>query len=207
MSIELWAGFVVAAGVVLLVPGPTILLVTGTVLAHGAASARRTVPGVILGDFVAMTVSLAGLGALLSASATLFAVLKGLGAAYLIYLGLRMWRRPVLLAAAGASAGDPRAPKLFYRGFVVTALNPKTITFFVAFLPQFLTPGAPVLPQMVLMVATFLALAAIVNLGYALLAGRARMRIADGGWLTLAQRAGGTLLIGAGVLTLAARRA
>ena len=95
MSIELWLAFAAASAVVLAIPGPTVLLVVSYALAQGRRSASATVAGVALGDFTAMTASLLGLGVVLLASATLFTVLKWIGAAYLNYLGIELWRSPV----------------------------------------------------------------------------------------------------------------
>lgn len=93
MSIELWLAFVAASAILLAIPGPTVLLVISYALGHGKRSATATVAGVALGDFTAMTASILGLGALLATSATLFTVLKWVGAAYLIYLGIKALAR------------------------------------------------------------------------------------------------------------------
>jgi threonine/homoserine/homoserine lactone efflux protein len=203
MSLEAWIAFALAAAAMLAIPGPTTLLVIGQSLGAGRRSALPLAAGVALGDLIAVTSSLAGLGALLATSAAAFTVLKWAGAAYLVWLGVRLWRAP-------AEAG--RAPPLDARralrqAYVGTALNPKGIAFFVAFVPQFLDPLAPFLPQASLLVATFVALAAL-NAGcYALLAGRvsgAVERPAVRRWLN---RVGASALIGAGLATAAARRA
>src|SRR3972149_4281875 len=143
MTLHLWISFVLASGVLLLIPGPTVLLVIGYALSDGRRSALSVLTGVALGDFVAMSLSVVGLGALLAASATAFTVLKWVGAAYLVYLGVMMWRRPprpVPDLVAGDRASD--AAKLGH-AFTVTVLNPKSIAFFVAFVPQFISPSAP----------------------------------------------------------------
>src|SRR5918992_272832 len=174
MTLELWLAYVVAASVLLAVPGPTIMVVISHALAHGRKSGWATVPGVALGDFAAMSLSFVGLGALLSTSAMLFTVLKLLGAAYLVYLGVQMWRTR-LAPAHIAPNGNPRSARaMLAHTFAVTALNPKSIVFFVAFLPQFMTPAAPILPQMLVLGATFLVLATVNAAAYALLAGSVR---------------------------------
>jgi threonine/homoserine/homoserine lactone efflux protein len=205
MTLELWLAFTVAASVLLAVPGPTILLVVGFALRHGTRAALGTVGGVVTGDALAMTLSLAGVGAVLAASATLFTGLKLAGAAYLVWLGVRAWRAPVPdrriepPSVAGRVMGR--------QAFVVTALNPKSIAFFVAFMPQFVTPTAPVLPQLFLLGTTFLVLAALNAAAYAVLAGRLQRRLRDGHALRWANRVGGGFLIGAGLLTATLRRA
>src|SRR5512143_643131 len=92
MTMESWAAFTAASMVLLIIPGPTVLLVVSYALGQGWRTALPMAIGVALGDFTAMTLSMLGLGALLAASATLFTVLKWVGAAYLVYLGIKLWR-------------------------------------------------------------------------------------------------------------------
>lgn len=203
MTIETWIAFVAATAVMLAIPGPTILLVIGQSLGGGSRAAAPLVAGVALGDLTAMTLSLAGLGALLAASATLFTVLKFAGAAYLVWLGIRMWRAPV----ADGAAPPVTVRRAFHDAYVVTALNPKSIAFFVAFVPLFVEAGAPFLPQAMVLVATFVGLAAL-NAGlYALLAARLSGAVARPAVRRAFNRTGGALLVGAGVATAAMRRA
>ena len=203
MSIEVWAAFVAASTILLIIPGPTVLLVVSYALGQGWRAALPMAVGVALGDFTAMTLSMLGVGALLAASAGLFTALRWLGAAYLIWLGIKLWR------AGGTLDAEPRtdrasAAKMLAHAWLVTALNPKSITFFVAFLPQFLDPTRSLLPQMLVFEATFLALAFTNALGYAIVSSRARRLAGNPAAIAWFNRAGGTLLIGAG---LAAARA
>ncbi|MEQ9638614.1 MAG: LysE family transporter [Alphaproteobacteria bacterium] len=207
MAIEAWLAYVVAATALLLVPGPTVLLVVTYALSAGRRSALYTVIGVTLGDIAAIAMSMAGLGALLAASATAFTALKWVGAAYLVYLGIRLWRAPASLDDKVEGAAGSSARAMLAHAFVVTALNPKSIVFFVAFLPQFINPHAPVLGQMTLLGATFVVLATVIVTGYALLASGARERIRRPSVLRWMNRAGGGALIAAGVLTVVWRRA
>jgi len=165
------------------------------------------VPGVALGDFTAMTASLAGAGAILAASATLFTVLKFAGAAYLIWLGVRLWRAKPHPQSFEGKAFEKSHRSMFVNAWVVTALNPKSIAFFVAFVPQFIEPAAPVFTQFVILEATFLVLAAANVALWVLLVGRLRERFKRPETLGLVNRVGGSFLIGAGVLTAALRRA
>lgn len=112
MTFAIWAAFCAAAITMLVIPGPTILLVIGQSLGVATGRWRRVLPlvaGVAAGDALAMTVSLAGLGAVLAAAATAFTVLKWVGAAYLVWLGVTLWRAPVGAAAPmrGARRGKP----------------------------------------------------------------------------------------------------
>ncbi len=206
MSIEHWLAFAAACAIILVIPGPTILLVISYALGHGRKSASATVAGVALGDFTAMTASMLGLGALLATSAELFTVLKWVGAAYLIYLGIKLWRAPVGEMAV-AAANDVSGTRMFLHAYIVTALNPKSIVFFVAFLPQFLVASEPLVAQMIICEATFLVLATLNAASYALMASAARQTIRKVSVQRLVNRVGGTLLIGAGLATVAWRRA
>ena len=210
MSLELWLAFAAASAILLAIPGPTILIVVSYALGHGRRAALSTVAGVALGDFTAMTCSMLGLGALLATSAVLFTALKWLGAAYLVWLGIKLWRAPPTLGAAaaegeaGTGTGTAAAPELrpwrmFGHAYVVTALNPKSLVFFVAFLPQFLDLSAPLAPQMIVLEATFVTLAALNALAYALAASAARTQIRRPAVQRAVNRVGGSLLIGAGV--------
>lgn len=208
MTFDLWLAFALASAAMLALPGPTVLLVVSYALGHGRHAALAVVAGVALGDFTAMTASLAGLGALLATSAELFTLLKWLGAAYLVWLGIRLWRAPVAdPAAAAAALPQVSQRRMFGHAFVVTALNPKSIVFFVAFLPQFLAAGEPLLPQFAAMEATFVTLAALNALAYALLASGARRAIRRPAVQRAVNRAGGSLLVAAGVATALWKRA
>lgn len=201
MSLELWLAFVVASTALLAVPGPTVMLVVSYALNRGRSSGWATVPGVTLGDFTAMTVSLAGAGALLAASSELFQVMKLAGAAYLIWLGVRMWRSdPDPLAAVVAPRRGGRL-SMFLNAYVVTALNPKGIIFFVAFVPQFVDPTRSLWTQFAILEATFLTLAAANVVVWAILAGEFRNRIGSPRTLRALNRVGAGFLVGAGFVT------
>ncbi|WFR99489.1 LysE family translocator [Rhizobium tumorigenes] len=208
MSVETWLAFAAASAVMLAIPGPTILLVISYALGHGRRTTLATVAGVTLGDFTAMTASLAGLGALLATSAGLFTVLKLIGAAYLMFLGIKLWRAPVVTGPMGDNDNLPeeRSSRIFLHAYVVTALNPKSIIFFIAFVPQFLDLGKPFLPQTLILEATFLVLAALNAFLYGLLADAARGYIRKASVQRAVNRTGGTLLIAAGAVTAGYRR-
>lgn len=209
MSFEHWLAFAAASAIMLAIPGPTILLVISYALGHGRRTTGATVAGVALGDFTAMTASMLGLGALLATSAAIFTVLKWLGAVYLVWLGIKLWRAPVAGAAGHADGTLPRERplRIFAHAYVVTALNPKSIVFFVAFLPQFLDLSRPIFPQMVIFEITFLVLATLNATTYALMASAARGTIRKPAVQKAVNRVGGSLLIGAGLLTAGLRRA
>ena len=206
MPFELWLAFTAATIVLLLIPGPTVLLVVSYALGQGWRTAFPMAVGVALGDFTAMTLSLLGVGALLAASATLFTAVKWIGAAYLVWLGIRFWRAGGTLSAEPkTSAASPA--KMLGHAWLVTALNPKGITFFIAFLPQFMSPEADFLTQMIVLEATFVALAFANVLGFAAVAARARAFVKSPRGMGLVNRIGGTCLIGAGVAAVSVRAA
>ncbi len=206
MHLEHWLAFVAASTVLLILPGPTILTVISYSVSHGRRANLPLVAGVALGDSTALLVSLVGLGTLLATSAFWFTVVKWAGGLYLLYLGIQLLRTK----PAAQSIAKPAAPhslwRLFANTYLVTALNPKGIVFFVAFLPQFLNASAPITLQLWVLGSTFVVLAALNAGAYAIFASTAR------GLLTSprAQRnfnlAGGSLMSAAGVWALLAKR-
>ena len=207
MPIELWLTFVAASTALLLIPGPTVLLVLSYALSKGRSVAVASAGGVALGDLIAMTASLAGLGALVAASATLFTALKWVGAAYLVWLGIKLLRSAPADGIEAFSQGrDVTAGNVFLHTAGVTALNPKSIAFFIAFVPQFLRPDAALVPQFAILIGTFVALAGLNALAYALLADRLRRTISRPHVVTNLTRAGGLTLVLMGLATAFVRR-
>lgn len=206
MSIELWLAFVAASAVLLVIPGPTILTVISYSISHGRRANVPLVAAVALGDSTALLVSLLGLGALLATSAVWFTAVKWAGGLYLLYLGVRRLR-------AGMSSTEATAPnvpssrgRLFVNTYLVTTLNPKGIVFYVAFLPQFINPSSSITRQLWVLAVTFVTMGILNATFYATFAGSARRLLAS----QRAQRrfniTGGTLLSGAGVWALLAKR-
>jgi threonine/homoserine/homoserine lactone efflux protein len=206
MAFDLWLAFVAASTALLLIPGPTVLLVLSYALSKGRSVAVASATGVALGDLIAMSASLAGLGALVLASATLFTALKWVGAAYLIWLGVKLIRSAPASGLRVPQSADVTARQVLGHTAAVTALNPKSIAFFVAFVPQFIVADAPLIPQFTILIATFVTLATINAFAYALLADRMRHLIKRPGILTWITRAGGGALITMGILTATLRR-
>ena len=204
MSIEAWLAFVAASVVLLVIPGPTILTVISYSVAQGKRANVPLVAAVALGDSTALVLSLLGLGALLAVSAFWFTAVKLAGGLYLVYLGIKLLRAGISAQPQSETAVPASRWKLFANTYVVTALNPKGMIFFVAFLPQFLDPAGNVTMQLWVLSATFVVLATINATLYAVFATTAP------GLTRRAQRrsifAGGSLLTGAGVWALLARR-
>jgi threonine/homoserine/homoserine lactone efflux protein len=206
LSIEIWLAFVAASAVLLIIPGPTILTVISYSMAHGRRANVPLVAAVALGDSTALAVSLLGLGALLAASAFWFTVVKWAGGLYLLYLGFKLLRA----GAASAELAAPAAPgsrwRLFANTWLVTALNPKGIVFFVAFLPQFIRPGEAVARQLWILALTFVVMATLNATLYAVFAAAARRLLSSARAQRRFHLAGGSLLSAAGVWALLARR-
>ena len=166
--------YLVAAVGLSLTPGPNSLLV----LTHGALHGHRktlfTVSGGALGFVVLIALSMLGIGALLKASADALTVLKLVGGAYLVWLGIQLWRAPAVQLSADASQADTRGAELFRQGLLTALSNPKALLFFGAFLPQFIEPGRDLLVQFTIMAAVFVAVEFGIEYLLALLAHRIR---------------------------------
>lgn len=205
MNVELWLAFVAASSILLIIPGPTILTVMSYSLAHGRSARLPLIAAVALGDSTALLLSLLGLGALLATSAMLFTAIKWIGGLYLLYMGISLIRTGTTSVKLTTPPTPTSKWRLFANTWLVTALNPKGIIFFVAFLPQFLNTTLPVSPQLWVLSLTFVALATLNAAAYAVFAGSASRLLSS----TRAQKrfnlAGGSLLSAAGLWALTAK--
>ena len=206
MSIESWLAFVAASAVLLIIPGPTILTVVSYSMAHGRRANVPLVAAVALGDSTALVVSLLGLGALLATSAAWFTAIKWVGGLYLLYLGIKLLRAGIIAADLTAAPVPGSRWRLFANTWLVTALNPKGIVFFVAFLPQFINPDADTTRQLWILAITFVVMATLNSALYAMFAAAAGRLLASPRALRRFNIAGGSLLSTAGVWALLARR-
>lgn len=201
-----WIAFILAAEALLIMPGPTDMVVVSYALTQGKRSAWASVPGVALGDATALVLSLAGLGAVLMASADLFNAVKIAGAVYLVYLGIKTWRAPV----PDEIGDDPPLRRGEWRitahTYVATALNPGGIVFYVAFFPQFIAPDLPLLPQVATFGATFVVMGTLNSILYAVLAGQVRRFVRSRRARKNMNRAAGGLLVAMGGMLGLAKR-
>ena len=205
MDWRAWLPFVLACTVMGLVPGPGVTSIVGYAIGSGRRTALASVAGLAVGNAVAITLSLAGVGALLAASATAFVVLKWIGALYLIALGVLALLK--VRPSSDAEADRATTPRTAFLGNAAVGLfHPKTIVFFVAFVPQFISPRAAYAPQAVLLGLTFCVTVLITDTAYALAASAASHWLRRPGVSTWSKRASGGVLIAAGVATAAARR-
>lgn len=205
MPLDTWLAYTLAATILVVLPGPTILMVVSQSLAHGRRVVPHATAGVALGDTVALLASLLGLGALMAASALLFSVVKWIGVAYLLYLAWKLWRgaNGAAQATLAQAMGATKRSRIFRDAFLVTAFNPKGIVFFVAFLPQFVDPALPAWPQLLILGSTFVVVAAINAALYGYLAGGLRGLLSSPRAMANAQRLGAGFLFSAGVMTAA----
>ena len=198
MPLENWLAYTFVTATFLLIPGPTILLVISYSLIRGRQAVFALLLGVGLGDIVAMILSFIGVGLLLQTVTIAFQFLKWIGAAYLIWLGIRMWRSASESMELSAIIDKKVWHAIMANAFVITALNPKSIVFFLAFLPQFINSEKPFITQSLILGSTFLILAIISVLFYSMLASFTGQQMQLSLIHRWTNRIGGSLLIGAG---------
>ena len=202
MSSQLYVAFVASVLVLLLIPGPNVALIIANSVAHGARYGLLTVAGTASAQALQLALVAIGMTEFLNAMGSLLGWVRWLGVAYLLYLGWQQWRAPATdLAAIPPQARDTGA--MLRRAALVSLSNPKTLFFYSAFLPQFIVAGRPVLGQMVVLAASFVVLAVIVDGAWALAAARARRLLVRHS--RLRNRLSGGCLFGA-ALGLAATR-
>ena len=201
MDWTLWAGFVVASLIVGLIPGPGVTSIVGYALTAGMRTALGSVFGATAGNAIAMTFSLMGVGVLIEQYPAAFSVLKWVGAAYLVGIGLY----GIATAKSGDDDGAP-AKKInfataFWGTFAVTAVNPKTVIFFVAFTPQFMVPNLEYWTQAAILLATFCVVVTLSDGFYAVAASWVAGYLKGPKVHLWSQRVGGAVLALAGVAT------
>lgn len=208
MDFSLWLAFVAASSALLLIPGPTILLVLSYALTQGRKVALASASGVAVGDLIAMSASLIGLGALIATSALAFTIVKWAGALYLFYIGIKMFRNaPKEGAGLVRTEANATPRQVFHHAAIVTALNPKSIGFFIAFVPQFVSVDADYTAQAAILITTFVALAALNAFAFAMLADMMRRQISRPAVMRRLTQAGGITLISMGAATAALKSA
>jgi threonine/homoserine/homoserine lactone efflux protein len=208
MSMQTWWLFVMMAFVVSATPGPNMLLVMSVSARHGLRPAVAAMAGCMSALLCMMSISAAGLGALLQAFPTVFDALRWIGAAYLAYLGIKSWRSPVEDTAEDVPQPTVHAAGsggLFRQGVLVAASNPKSILFAAAFLPQFIQPSLPKLPQFAILLATFTVIETSWYLVYALSGQRLAIYLRRAAVLKAFNRLTGSVFVGFGALMAAVR--
>lgn len=203
MTFSLYLAFVVAVTVLMLIPGPNVALIVANSIRHGARYGLMTVLGTTAAMVLQLAVTGLGMTALLGALAHAFEILRWVGVAYLVWLGVSVWRAPPV-DLSHASPEPRRMAAIFSRGFFVSLTNPKTLFFYAAFFPQFVDAKAAAGPQILILSLTFVALALLLDGGWALLAARFRAALALRA--RLRNRVTGGVLIGAALGLALARR-
>jgi threonine/homoserine/homoserine lactone efflux protein len=169
-----WLIYLIAAVGLSLTPGPNSLLALTNGALHGHRRTLWTVAGGALGFVAVIALSMLGIGALLQASASALLVLKWVGGAYLVWLGIQLWRAPPLQLQPSADTPFARRSQLFRQGLFAAVSNPKALLFYGAFLPQFLDPARSLWPQFAVMAGTFAAIECVVEYLLARMAHRIR---------------------------------
>ena len=196
MSVELYLAYVAACVALVIVPGPTVTLIVANSLRHGTRAGLLNVAGTQLGFAVMIGVVLAGLASLIAAMGWWFVLVRLAGAAYLVWLGVKLLRSPGVLTAL-QDAPKPRGG-FFLQGFFVLMSNPKALVLFGALFPQFIDPNSDYGTQVVVLGITAMATALVFDSAYAILAGNARAVLSQRR-AQLISRASGLCLIGGGV--------
>ena len=177
-------------------------------LNHGFARGYFATFGLILGFWTQLVVVAVGLGAVIATSALAFAVVKWLGVAYLVYLGIRQWRAPPLALPTGEPSAPPTTRRrIVVEAWLLNAVNPKGTAFMLAVVPQFLTPGEPLLPQYLVIGATLGFTDLVVNILYAALAARLLGVLRTPARRRAVNRVFGSLFVALGVLLATFKRA
>jgi threonine/homoserine/homoserine lactone efflux protein len=203
IDLHLYAAFVAAVTVLMLIPGPNVALIVANSVAHGTRYGLLTVLGTSSAMVLQLAIAALGMTELLATLGSWFEWVRWIGVAYLLWLGVSYWRAaPVDLTKTVPEKKSPRA--MIGRALLVSLSNPKTLLFYGAFFPQFLSGGPDLGLEIAVLSATFLALAVLVDGSWALLAVRARRFLATRG--RLRNRLSGGLLLGAGVGLALARK-
>jgi threonine/homoserine/homoserine lactone efflux protein len=203
MSLQVYLAFIAACVALALLPGPIVTLLIANGLRHGTRAALTNIAGVQLGLVIALTVVAIGLTSLMATMGYWFDWVRFAGAAYLVWLGIKLIRSPVEGVSADAPPPPPRGG-FFLQGFVVALSNPKLLVFFGAFLPQFMDMSRDHISQVAVLGVTFMVIAGLTDATYALLAGRAR-KFFSARRTRLLSRVSGGFMIGGGVWLALAR--
>jgi threonine/homoserine/homoserine lactone efflux protein len=196
ITLSIWIAVALASVAIVIVPGPTVTVIIANSLRHGARAGLLNVAGTQLGIAMMVVVLAFGLSAIVAFFGTAFFWLKLAGAAYLIWLGIRLWRSDGTLGARGG--GRRPGGSCFWQGFSVIWSNPKALFFFGAFLPQFIDPAGNAILQTLLLGGTFIVIATVLDGSYALLAGGTGALLSRRN-VRLVEMFSGTCLVGGGI--------
>lgn len=190
--------YIAVAAATIASPGPGVVLSISNSIKYGFLGALSGILGVASGVLCVAIISATSLAVILSSSALAFTVLKYIGAAYLIYLGIKMWRSTSKFESNNESGLKSNKQK-FLEGFLITLLNPKPVFFFMALFPQFINPGESYLMQFVLLAVTFSVLVLVIHSGYAFFAKAAKSKLSTPRGSKLLSRVSGSFYLFFGV--------
>lgn len=173
MEVERFVAFLVVASITIASPGPGVILTISNTLKYGFNGAVAGILGIVVGMLIISTVAASGVGVVILASKDTFLILKYLGAAYLAFLGLKLWFSKSK-ERVGEASPEQQGISAFTKGLLVTLANPKALVFFVALFPQFIDTKQSILSQFIALSTTFSLLVLGIHLIYALMAGHAK---------------------------------
>ncbi len=199
MDIEMWVVFVVTVLTFMITPGPSHLLMLSNSMAHGFRPSLATAAGDLTANALQMLAAGLGLAAILVASQGAMTVVKGLGVAYLLWMGIRMWRKSGSMELGTSSKASVSLRGLWAQGFITSAANPKAVVFFAALFPQFIDADRPFLEQFAALSVTYIVIDGLFLSGYGASAGWLARKLKARASVVI-QRLGGAFLIAAAIL-------
>lgn len=200
-----YALFVAASAAVIAVPGPSVTVIIANSLRHGPRAGMMNVAGTQVGMGIMVLVLALGFASVVERMASVFDIIRILGAAYLVYLGIRLWRSDGALVDQAAAQPGRSGRGFFMQGLLVVLSNPKVLVFFGAFIPQFVDPSGDALWQVLFLGVTFMLVATVLDSAYAVAAGRAG-RLLTRRRVGLMEKISGTCLVGGGIWLALQRR-
>jgi len=206
MELDVILAFALTCAVLVLIPGPVVMLIVANSLSYGTRNGVAVAWSAGAAHATMMGVAALGLTSIMALMSDWFEVIRWIGVAYLIYLGIQQFRNPVVVLKGDT---PPKVPfkKLFTQAFIVAWTNPKTLLFYAAFFPQFIDPDKPLGLQMAILCAVFMVVSLVLDSAYALLAGRVRGYLTGERGAKIRNRVTGTMLIGAGCALALTRKA
>jgi homoserine/homoserine lactone efflux protein len=208
MDLSVWLTFFVASWAISVSPGAGAVAAMSAGLNHGFARGYMMTIGLVLGILVQVAVVGLGLGALIAASSLAYSLVKWLGVAYLVFLGIKQWRAPAVPMVSESANGEAAsARQLILRGLAINTANPKTTVFLLAVVPQFLDLGHALAPQYAIIGATIAFTDLVVMAGYTALAAKVLRLLKSARQIKAMNRTFGSLFVAAGLLLASIKRA
>ena len=205
IELNTYLAYIAACAAIVIVPGPTVTLIFANSLRSGTSAGLMNVAGTQVGLLIMLGVLAAGLTTIVHHMAAVFDIVRLVGAVYLVWLGIKLWRSDGALGAEAKLNSPETSWEYFWQGFLVVLSNPKVLLFFGAFIPQFIDPTRNALMQTVVLGATFMVVATLLDGAYAFAAGRTGSLLSRHN-IRILERVSGTALIGGGIWLALTRR-